>query len=229
MLTPSEHKMCIIKIGVLALQGGFSEHVSHLQTAASVCFTSEEAGVDIRIIEVRTATDLWNNKDNTLLDGLIIPGGESTSMKILMMAEEQKEMIDALKEFVTVAKKPVFGTCAGLIMLANYVEDEKSLIGGLDINVERNYYGSQVQSFEAFVTVEKEELQGISRMVFIRAPRVIKLMDHQNVIPLARYKDSIVAVQQNNMIATTFHPELTTDFSWHSYFLKMILKENGKI
>lgn len=120
--------MTFIKIGVLALQGGFSEHISHLRTAASRCFPSEDSDIEMQIIEVRTVSDLRNIKDNDLLDGLIIPGGESTSMKILMLAEEEKEMIEALKQFVTVAKKPVFGTCAGMIMLANYVEGETSLV-----------------------------------------------------------------------------------------------------
>lgn len=128
MSTSHIQKTTTIKIGVLALQGGFSEHVSHLRTAAFTCFPPEESGINIQVIEVRTASDLRHNKDNNFLDGLVIPGGESTSMKILMLAEEQKEMIDDLKEFVTVAKKPVFGTCAGMIMLANYVEGEISLV-----------------------------------------------------------------------------------------------------
>ncbi|TQD90840.1 hypothetical protein C1H46_023607 [Malus baccata] len=178
---------------------------------------------------------------------LIIPGGESTTMAKLA---EYHNLFPALREFVKMGK-PVWGTCAGLIFLANKATGQKiggqELVGGLDCTVHRNFFGSQIQSFEAELAVpELASTEGgpeVFRGVFIRAPAILdvgpevevladypvpsnKVLDSNSTVeaqeenPVSENK-VIVAVRQKNLLATAFHPELTADTRWHSYFLKM--------
>lgn len=207
-------------VGVLALQGSFKEHI--------VCL--RKLGVDA--VEVRKLEQLVG------LSGLIIPGGESTTMAKLA---EKNNLFPALREFST-AGKPIWGTCAGLIFLADRAsgvkEGAQKLLGGLDCTVHRNFFGSQLNSFEMELSVptlaSREGGAETCRAVFIRAPAIVDVGSSVEVLaeyPLAPGqapqqevgKDKvIVAVKQNNMLATAFHPELTSDLRWHKLFLNMI-------
>ncbi|XP_055834964.1 probable pyridoxal 5'-phosphate synthase subunit PDX2 [Solanum dulcamara] len=217
-------------VGVLALQGSFNEHIAALKR------------LGVKGVEVRKPEQLQN------VSSLIIPGGESTTMAKLA---ELHNLFPALREFVQMGK-PVWGTCAGLIFLANKATGQKTggqkLIGGLDCTVHRNFFGSQIQSFETELPVPQivaEEGGPPSfRAVFIRAPAILDVGPDVEVladIPLSaietinsnpaiqKEEDSIesgkkviVAVKQGNLLATAFHPELTADTRWHSYFLKMV-------
>ncbi|KAF2288800.1 hypothetical protein GH714_014254 [Hevea brasiliensis] len=189
----------------------------------------------VKGVEIRKPEQLQN------VSSLIIPGGESTTMAKLA---EYHNLFPALREFVKTGK-PVWGTCAGLIFLADKAIGQKTggqeLIGGIDCTVHRNYFGSQIQSFEAELSVpelvSKEGGPETFRGVFIRAPAVLEvgpgvevlaelvsteqsdlLLGEENAVP---EKKVIVAVKQGNLLGTAFHPELTSDTRWHSYFLKM--------
>ncbi|KAK3022488.1 hypothetical protein RJ639_045817, partial [Escallonia herrerae] len=219
----------LMAVGVLALQGSFNEHIAVLRR------------LGVKGVEIRKPEQLQS------VTSLIIPGGESTTMAKLA---EYHNLFPALREFVTMGK-PVWGTCAGLIFLANKATGQKTggqeLIGGLDCTVHRNFFGSQIQSFEAEISVpEIAATEGglpTFRAVFIRAPAILEVGPEVEVladIPLASDKNVnsdltsesqednsgslkkvIVAVKQGNMLATAFHPELTADTRWHSYFVKM--------
>ena len=191
----------MVSVGVLALQGDFAEHVSVMQ----------ELGVNT--LEVRHA------KEFDQIDALIIPGGESTTMARLLDLDEMRESL------VRYANEgmPVWGTCAGMIMLSTWVSDGRpEPLGLMDIKVSRNAFGRQVDSFEAVLDIPvigEEKFHA----VFIRAPMV----DHveKTVTVLGRLDDStIVAVKQNSLLATSFHPELTKDYRLHEYFLEFIHK-----
>jgi len=174
------------KIGVLALQGDFAAHARMLG----------ELGAEAR--EVRTADDLSG------LDGLVIPGGESTTMSLGIERERLAEPLRALVR----EGKPVLGTCAGLIML------DRDHLGLLDVSSERNAFGRQVNSFEADLELEGSPL----RAVFIRAPWV---EDHgEGVEVLAEVDGHPVAVRQDNMLAVAFHPELTDDTRLHRWLVE---------
>ncbi|XP_073066431.1 probable pyridoxal 5'-phosphate synthase subunit PDX2 [Primulina eburnea] len=217
-------------VGVLALQGSFNEHIAALKRLGVIG------------VEVRKAEQLQN------VSALIIPGGESTTMAKLA---GYHNLFPALREFVKMGK-PVWGTCAGLIFLADKAIGQKSggqeLIGGLDCTVHRNFFGSQLQSFESEVSVpEIAAIEGgppSFRGVFIRAPGILEVGPEVQVLAevavqsdgTANFdsvvesseensgseKKVIVAVKQGNLLATAFHPELTADIRWHSYFLKMV-------
>ncbi len=182
-------------IGVLALQGAFAEHIAALKKCGAETF------------EVRTAEDL--NK----IDGLIIPGGESTTIGKLMNKYAMEEVIKA-----RVAEgMPLWGTCAGMILMAKEIVDSDQIkLGLMDIEVKRNAYGRQVDSFEAEL-----QLAGIGQIkgVFIRAPYVGRVWGEARV--LSCHNEQIVMVQQRKMLATSFHPELTEDLDIHQYFLEM--------
>ncbi|QEK12432.1 pyridoxal 5'-phosphate synthase glutaminase subunit PdxT [Crassaminicella thermophila] len=186
------------KIGVLALQGAFKEHIKIIQSLG------HEA------IEIRKAEQLEN------LDGIILPGGESTAMGKLLNDFQIKEvLVDKINNGL-----PVWGTCAGMILLAKELDgDEDAHLKVMDIKVRRNAYGSQLDSF-----VTKEVIKGISEkeipMVFIRAPYIVDM--DEKVDMLHRVDGNIVAARQKNMIATSFHPELTDDTTFHEYFINMI-------
>ena len=192
-----------MKIGVLALQGDFDAHRRRL----------EELGADVVLVRKPEQFDE--------IDGLVIPGGESTTfLKLLGEGGLQK-----LKDFVFT--KPTFGTCAGAIMLAKDVENPKQAgLGALDMTIRRNAYGRQIDSFiePAPVTPELEQGQGPLEMVFIRAPRIEKVGPGVEV--LARHGADPVLVRHGLTLAATFHPELSDDTRVHAYFLGLVRNGN---
>ena len=186
-----------MRIGVLALQGDVREHIQTLTKLA--CDT----------VEVRKSDDL---KD---ISGLILPGGESTTISKLMDIFSLREPI---LDFVS-SGKAIFGTCAGMITLANEVLDSASgqrSLGAMDISVRRNAFGSQLDSFEEVIDFDGTNLN----VAFIRAPIVERV--GKDVKVLAKLGDGrVVAARQKNMLATSFHPEITGVTFVHEYFLKM--------
>ncbi|MCL6105858.1 MAG: pyridoxal 5'-phosphate synthase glutaminase subunit PdxT [Actinobacteria bacterium] len=184
-------------IGVLALQGAFREHRRALA----------KAGAAAR--EVRLPAELEG------LDALVIPGGESTTIGKLMVSYH---LLESVRELAA-AGLPVFGTCAGLVMLAReVVEGEQPLLGLMDIRVRRNAFGRQVRSFEADLDLPllgKEPFHG----VFIRAPWIESAGPGVEV--LAEYQGHAVAARQDNLLVTAFHPELTEDLRLHRQFIGM--------
>lgn len=191
-----------IRIGVLALQGDFAEHCSVIRNLGA------------EAVEVRLSEDLAN------LDGIIIPGGESTTIGKLA---HQYGLIDELKRLADTI--PFWGTCAGLVFMAREVGFDQPVLGLIDVEVERNAFGRQIESFEK--DLEIVGLDGPSFPgVFIRAP-VVKSVGPA-VTVLCRLEDGrIVAVQQGNLLATSFHPELTRDDRLHRYFLEMVNKSRS--
>jgi 5'-phosphate synthase pdxT subunit len=160
------------------------------------------------------------------LDGLIIPGGESTTMGLVA---ERWGLVAPLKAWVQ-SGKPTWGTCAGMILLADRATGQKAggqpLIGGLDVTVNRNYFGRQADSFETLLRVPVLGEPPI-RAVFIRAPAIVE--SGVGVTILAATTDRtgeevVVAVQQDNLLATAFHPELTDDPRWHAYFVSHVMR-----
>jgi 5'-phosphate synthase pdxT subunit len=195
-----------MKIGVLALQGAFVEHVKML----------EKLGVEA--VEVRLPADLAG------LDGLIIPGGESTTIGKLA---KRYNLMEPLRRFA--GEKPVWGTCAGMIVMAKEIghgrsRQEQPLLGMMDIVVDRNAFGRQVDSFEADLDVPafaNGEKTAPFPAVFIRAPKLVTAKGEAAV--LARLDDgTAVAAQQGQWLATAFHPELTDDPRFHEYFLRLV-------
>ena len=192
-----------MKIGVLALQGAFIEHIKVLRS------------LNVEAIEVRKPEQLRD------LDGLIIPGGESTTFGKLAVEYGLIEPIRAMCE----AGKPVWGTCAGMIFLAKDAGRAQPLIGVMDVHVERNAFGRQVDSFEVDLDVPALEPRAPFHAVFIRAPLIDSV--GKGVEVLAKLEDgTIVAARQGNLLATSFHPELTRDARFHRYFLEHV-KKNG--
>lgn len=185
------------KIGVLALQGDFEKHEKALARAGA------------EPVEVRSAADLDQ------VDGLVIPGGESTTMLKLL---EQEQMLDPLRDFG--ARRPIFGTCAGAILLASEVlNPHQRSLGLLDIDVERNAYGRQLDS--RIARLNPEGLDGDLEAVFIRAPIIRRVGDQVKV--LASYQGDPVLVEQGSHLVATFHPELTDDPRIHRMFLEKVL------
>ncbi len=185
-----------MKIGVLALQGAFIEHVKMLRA------------LGVEAVEVRLPQDLEG------LDGLIIPGGESTTIGKLAVMYDLMEPLRAFAE-----EKPVWGTCAGMIFMAKEIGLNQPLLGLMDIVVERNAFGRQVDSFEADLSVA-----GMAEpfpAVFIRAPKLVEAKNGAQVI--ARLADgTAVAAKEGHWLVTSFHPELTQDTRFHQYFLDMV-------
>lgn len=187
-------------IGVLALQGDVREHLIALAAADAV------------------ARPVRRPEELAEVDGLVIPGGESTTISKLA---ELFGLMEPLRERIA-AGLPVYGTCAGLIMLANKILDPRSgqeTFGGIDMIVRRNAFGRQNESFEAGVTVAGIE-DGPVEGVFIRAPWVESVGAEVEV--LAEYDGHIVAVRQGRVLATSFHPELTGDHRIHALFVDMV-------
>lgn len=185
-----------MNIGVLALQGAVAEHIRMLNKAGA-------QGSAIKRIE---------QLDD--IDGIIIPGGESTTIGKLM---REYHFIEALRAFSD-KKKPIFGTCAGLIVIAKEIVGQSEVhLGLMDIKVQRNAFGRQRESFEADL-----DIKGIDepvRGVFIRAPLIVEVGDEVEV--LSTFQDQIVAARQGHLLASSFHPELTDDHQMHAYFIKM--------
>ena len=190
-------------IGVLALQGDFAEHIASLRAC----------GVEgIEAVEVRTLEQL------AAVDGLIIPGGESTTIARLLIAFG---LMEPLRDRIR-AGLPAWGTCAGAIMLANEVPNlDRPPIAAMDITVERNAFGRQIDSFEADLDIAGMEGPPL-RAVFIRAPVITRA--GAGVEVLSRIEDGrIVAARQGRLLATSFHPELTADHRMHALFARMVL------
>lgn len=185
-----------MKIGVLALQGDVSEHIDILR----------KINVDCKIVKKR--------EDIREIKGLIIPGGESTTMIRLM------EKTGIYDEILSREDLGIFGTCAGAILLAkeilNYDQDSLRL---MDIKVERNAYGRQRESFEAYIKIPKLGVDKF-RGVFIRAPIIREIGEKVEI--LSEYEGNPVLVQQDIYLASTFHPELTNDVRIHKYFVEML-------
>lgn len=187
-------------IAVLALQGAFIEHEKML----------EKLGIEY--FEIRNKKDLEKN-----FDGLIIPGGESTVMGKLL---HDLELFSTLKYKIQNGLF-VFGTCAGMILLAKKLNnDERVHFGVMDIEVKRNAYGRQLGSFK---TINKFSNIGEVPMVFIRGPYVENVGKDVEILSIVN--ENIVAVRQKNMLATSYHPELTNDTKVHEYFINMIKGE----
>ena len=190
-----------MRIGVLALQGDFALHAKAL------------AKCGVEAVEVRKASELDE------IDGLIIPGGESTTLLNLMDAWK---FPPALEKFHS-AGKPIFGTCAGLIILARDVENPKQFsLGLIDVAVERNAYGRQRESFEAQGTVRLDDTPVQLEMVFIRAPRIRRIGPGVEV--LAEHRGEPVMARQDRVLVATFHPELTDSTAVHQYFCDVVAK-----
>lgn len=191
-----------MKIGVLALQGDFEEHL----------FVLDQLSVEASL--VRRAHQLED------LDGLIIPGGESTTIGKLAV---DFGLLEPLKAFGR--EKPVWGTCAGAILLSKDARRNQPLLGLMDIVVERNAFGRQVSSFETDLQIEALAMVSPENppyhAVFIRAP-LIEAVERDAEVLAALPDQRIVAAQQGRLLATSFHPELTDDDRFHRYFLKLV-------
>jgi 5'-phosphate synthase pdxT subunit len=184
------------RVGVLALQGDFERHEKAL------------ARVGAEPIEVRSAADLDR------IDGLVIPGGESSTMLKLL---EEERLLEPLREFGE--RHPIFGTCAGAILLATEVlNPPQRSLGLMDIDVERNAYGRQLDS--RIARLKPEGLEGDLEAVFIRAPIIRRVGDQAKV--LAQYQGDPVLVEQGRHLVATFHPELTDDSRIHKMFMDKI-------
>ncbi|MQF70107.1 pyridoxal 5'-phosphate synthase glutaminase subunit PdxT [SAR202 cluster bacterium AD-804-J14_MRT_500m] len=187
-------------VGVLAVQGDFAEHVAVL----------EKLGAEV--VEVRLPRDLNN------LSALIIPGGESTTQRRLL---DLYELTEPIRSYANTGK-PVWGTCAGMIILARALTDDRpEPLKLMDILVSRNAYGRQVDSFETDLICSELGPEPY-RAVFIRAPLVVQILNDE-VVVLSELPDGTpVAVRQGNLLATSFHPELTSDVRFHKYFLGLV-------
>ena len=183
-------------VAILALQGAFAEHGQML----------DKLGADH--FEIRQKKDLEKE-----FDALILPGGESTVMGKLL---HDLDLYESIRDKI-LAGMPVFGTCAGLILLAKDIEEESTHLATMDIRVKRTAYGRQLGSFYT-----EDEFRGIGEipMTFIRAPYIAEVFGEAEV--LARVDGKIVAARQNNQLVTAFHPELSDDLKVHQYFLNMI-------
>lgn len=186
-----------MKIGILALQGAVAEHARMIEAAG------EETVI------VKKAEQL------AALDGLILPGGESTTIsKLINNYGFHEKLIDFAAQ-----KKPIFGTCAGLILLAKKINGtENNHLSLMDIKVERNAFGRQRESFE--VNLEVKGVATDFKAVFIRAPYIMEV--NENVEILSTFDNKIVAVRQEHLLGSAFHPELTDDPRMHQYFVEMV-------
>ena len=184
-----------MKIGVLALQGGVIEHINHLKA------------LNCEAIEVKKAEELDD------LDGIILPGGESTTMGKLLI---RTGILNKLRDKI-LNGFPVWGTCAGMILLAKNIEnDETRHLNVMDITVKRNAYGSQLDSFETNKVITEVSPQEIP-LIFIRAPYITHVND--SVTIMCKVGENIVAAIQANMLVTSFHPELSKILEFHKYFI----------
>jgi 5'-phosphate synthase pdxT subunit len=187
------------KVGVLAVQGSVREHVS--------CLSGIEG---VTPLAVKTREDILS------LDALILPGGESTAIGKII---KEFSLIDAICE-LNQRKKPIWGTCAGMILLAKEIADEDVFhLGLMNIKVRRNAYGGQLDSFTVKTHIP-EVSDGMQTLIFIRAPIIEET--GREVKVLAKVNDKAVAARQDNLLVTSFHPELTDEVSFYRYFINMI-------
>ena len=190
-----------MKIGVLALQGAFAEHRKMLKK------------LGIQSFEIRKKSDLSNAVNDNDIDGLIIPGGESTVIGKLLY---DLDLFDDIKKII-LEGLPVFGTCAGLILLAREIEnDSRTYLRAMDIKVRRNAYGRQLGSF--FTESEFKGI-GVIPMTFIRAPYISSV--GKNVEVLSEVDGNVVAARENNILVTSYHPELNDNLKVHKFFVEM--------
>ncbi len=191
-----------MKIAVLCLQGAFIEHINILKK------------LGIETLEIRRKKDIEQN-----FDGIILPGGESTTMgKLLKELDIFNPLLEKIKN-----NMPVFGTCAGLLLLAKEIDnDHRKHLATLNIVAKRNAYGRQLGSFNTISKFNNKEIP----MTFIRAPYVEKVNDNVEILSIVDNK--IVAVRQNNQLATAFHPELTDCYYVHNYFINMVKNNINK-
>ncbi|MDR4890512.1 pyridoxal 5'-phosphate synthase glutaminase subunit PdxT [Fredinandcohnia sp. QZ13] len=193
----------MVKIGVLGLQGAVREHVRSVEASGA------EAVIVKKVEQLEE------------IDGLIIPGGESTTMRRLI---DKYHFMEPLRTFAAQGK-PMFGTCAGLILLAKKLVDYKEPhLGLMDVAVERNSFGRQRESFEAELMIPgiAEDFVG----VFIRAPHIVEA--GENVEVLAKHDGRIVAAREGQFLGCSFHPELTDDHRFTAYFVKMVEESKAK-
>ncbi|MBR0272433.1 MAG: pyridoxal 5'-phosphate synthase glutaminase subunit PdxT [Methanobrevibacter sp.] len=192
----------MLKIGILNLQGAVSEHYDMAKKAV------ENLKADIKVESVRYA------KDVATCDGVIISGGESTVIGKLL---HERGIDKVIKE----NEIPVFGTCAGMVLLSKKTDFDQPLMGLMDIEVKRNTYGRQKDSFEAQIEILGQKYLG----VFIRAPAIKSYYKSKaDIEVLSEYDGEIIAIKQGHNIATSFHPELTQDTLIHEYFIKEVMK-----
>jgi len=198
-----------LNVGVLSIQGDVHENLISAQTAI------DELGIDGKVTTVRTPEEISE------LDGLIIPGGESTTMGQLSLVNGSMKI---LKEKIENGM-PVLGICAGMIMLSNNASDrivgktDQPLLDILNIKLERNSFGRQKESFESDISMDSIGIPKFNG-VFIRAPSVSEVGSDVEV--LSKFNDRIVAVKKGNIIGTAFHPELTEDTALHKYFINLV-------
>lgn len=198
-----------LNVGILSIQGDVEENFVSIKTAL------EQLEMDGQVTRVKTSDDILQ------LDALIIPGGESTTIGKLSLANDS---LKVLKQKIE-SGMPVLGICAGMILLSNTVNDrivgktDQPLLSILDVTLERNSFGRQRESFEADISMDSI---GISKFngVFIRAPSISSV--GSGVTVLSKLGDRVVAVKQGNIIGTSFHPELVEDISLHKYFLSLL-------
>jgi len=202
-----------LNIGVLAIQGDVAENIMATKMAM------DELGIEGIVNEIKNPEQIAD------LDGLIIPGGESTVIGTLSLVNGSLKKI---KEKIA-SGMPVFGICAGLILLSKKAKDrvlgemEQPLLDFLDVKIERNSFGRQRDSFESEISMEKI---GIPKFhgVFIRAPSIIET--GRNIEVISKFNEKIVAVKQGKILGTSFHPELTDDLSLHKYFVNLVKEKN---
>ncbi|NHM33928.1 pyridoxal 5'-phosphate synthase glutaminase subunit PdxT [Neobacillus terrae] len=193
----------MVKIGVLALQGAVREHVRAVEAAGAEAFV------------IKKKEELEN------VDGLILPGGESTTMRKLI---DKYDFMDELRKQAQEGK-PMFGTCAGLILLAkNIVGYDQPHLGVMDITVERNSFGRQRESFEADLDIK--DVAADFPAVFIRAPHIVEAGENTEV--LAKHDGRIVAAREGQFLGCSFHPELTEDHRLAAYFVNMVKEAKEK-
>lgn len=188
-----------MRIGVLAIQGDVREHLGH----------TERAGAEA--VPVRRAQDLAKT------DGLIIPGGESTTIGMLMA---EYRVLDAVLERTGDGHYPIYGTCAGLILMAkNVIGPSPARLGLMDIDTSRNAYGRQIASFEVALDIEVLGPEPFPA-VFIRAPKIERL--GADVTPLAWYRGGVVMAESGPFLVSSFHPEMSSDIRIHQYFVEKV-------
>ncbi|WP_428325398.1 pyridoxal 5'-phosphate synthase glutaminase subunit PdxT [Nitrosopumilus sp.] len=196
------------KIGILSVQGDVAENVSSL--VASIADLNQDATVHV----VKTPEEI------SAMDGLVIPGGESTTIGQMSLVNGSQKVIKQKVE----SGMPVLGICAGMVLLASNASDkvvgktEQPLFDFLDIELERNSFGRQRESFEANISMDSIGISNFNG-VFIRAPAISSAGD---VEVLAKFNEKIVAIKKGNIIGTSFHPELTDDLAVHKYFVNLV-------
>lgn len=198
-----------LNIGILSIQGDIAEHISSITNS-------------LRSLSYQGTIYKINNSDNlSMIDGLIIPGGESTVIGKLISSDN---LLQKIKDKI-ISGMPVFGICAGLILLSKHITDRiigktnQHTLDLLDIEIERNHFGRQYSSFESDILLDLDK-QIHFNGVFIRAPRITNTGNNVKII--SKFDNSPIAVLQNNILATTFHPELTYDLSLYTYFINII-------